>query len=104
MFTKKKPGSGGGKPVKPQYPPNTTIPVNLKAEAKPGDGIYLTWDDIPEATTYWTYRNGQVIAIQPPNYFHDVYVTPGVSYVYEIASIVAEILGNKSAPVTITAQ
>ena len=62
----------------------------------------LTWNSVPDATTYWVYRDKYVPAIIPGTSYSDKSVRPGTTYTYAIAPVVNSTLGPKSASVTVT--
>lgn len=97
MAKGKKPGGGGGGGG------SNTVPqvTGLTATVRFGTEIYLQWNPVAGATTYWIYRNGYVGWVIPGTSFVDLYVSPGVEYTYAIAAVVNSTLGPKSVSVTI---
>ena len=89
---------GGG------YTPISTIPqvTGLSATATGPTSVSLTWNSVPNATSYWIYRNGYVPAIVTSTSYVDRGVSAGTTYTYAVAAVVAENLGPKSALVTVT--
>ena len=67
-----------------------------------GTTVYLTWNSVAGATSYWVYRNNTVIAIMTNTNYTDNYATPGTTYSYAIAPVVNSVLGTKCAAVTVT--
>jgi hypothetical protein len=64
--------------------------------------VNLTWNSVPNAQGYWIYRNGYVPAIVQTTSYTDTEVSGGNTYTYEIAAVVATVLGPKSVSVTVT--
>jgi rhamnogalacturonan lyase-like protein len=91
-------GGGGGV--------DTSIPqvTGLSATVLGPNTVYLTWNSLSGATSYWVYRNNTVIAIMTSTNYTDSYATPGVSYTYTVAPVVNSVLGPQSASVTVTTQ
>lgn len=87
----------------PKHGGNTSVPqvTGVGAVILKANTVYVTWDLTPNATTYWVYRNQQVLAIIPENSYTDNYATPG-TYTYNIAAVVNSVLGPQSVGVTIT--
>ena len=91
-------GTGGGVD-------NTIAAVTgLSASVTGPSTIYLSWNSLSGATSYWIYRNDQVIAIMTATNYTDSYATPGTTYTYAVAPVVNSVLGPKSTSVTVTAQ
>ena len=63
--------------------------------------IKLTWNSVPDATTYWIYRDIYVPAIITGTNYADKSVRPGITYTYAIAPVVKGVLGPKVS-VTVT--
>ena len=61
----------------------------------------LTWNAVPNATTYWIYRNGYVPSIVPYTNWADTVLAPNTTYTYAIAPVVNSVLGPKSDSVTV---
>jgi hypothetical protein len=97
--SKRRPGGGGG-----TGDTNNNIPAvtGLTASATGPTEIRLAWNSVPNATTYWIYRDGYVPAIIPYTNYTDKAVSPGTTYTYAIAAVVNSTLGPKSASVTVT--
>jgi len=89
---------GGGTPP----PTNIPAPTGLTATATM-NGVYLQWTPVPNATTYWIYRDPYVLAIITDSAFTDVSVVKGASYNYAVAAVVNSVLGPRSAIVSVTA-
>jgi hypothetical protein len=83
---------------------DTSIPqvTGLSATVLGPSTVYLTWNALSGATSYWIYRNNTVIAIMTSTNYTDNYVTPGVTYTYTVAPVVNSVLGPQSASVTVT--
>jgi hypothetical protein len=64
--------------------------------------VNLTWNSVPDATTYWIYRDKYVPAIITKTNYADRSVRPGTTYTYSIAPVVNGVLGPKSVAVTVT--
>jgi hypothetical protein len=88
-------GSGGDASV-PQV-------TGLSASALNPTDVYLTWNSVAGATSYWIYRNDYVIAIIQNTNYTDKGVSPG-TYTYSIAAVVNQVLGPKSTSSTVTLQ
>lgn len=92
----------GGKKPKPgtnTIPPVTGLTATILSD---NNSVYLRWDALTNATTYWIYRNNIVLAIIPPTSHTDSVSKPPGIYVYEIAAVVNGMLGPKSAPAQVT--
>ena len=63
--------------------------------------VNLTWNSVPDATTYWIYRDIYVPAIITGTNYADRSVRPGTTYTYSIAPVVKGVLGPKVS-VTVT--
>ena len=96
--SKRRPGGGGGSGV------NNSIPAvtGLTATATGPNSISLSWNSVPNATSYWIYRNSYVPAIVTSTSYTDLGVSAGTTYTYAIAAVVNSTLGPKSASVTVT--
>ena len=90
--------TGGGSGV------NTSIPqpTGLTATAAGPNQVNLTWNSVPNATTYWIYRDSYVPAIVGSTSYADIAVSAGTTYTYAIAAVVNGAVGPKSASVTVT--
>ena len=77
-------------------------PTGLVANASGPTIVNLTWNSVPNATSYWIYRNGYVPAIVTSTSYIDRGVSAGTTYTYAIAAVVNETLGPKSVAVTVT--
>jgi len=64
--------------------------------------VNLTWNSVPNATSYWIYRDIYVPAIITVTNYADRSVSPGTTYTYAIAAVVNGSLGPKSSSVTVT--
>jgi hypothetical protein len=93
-----RPGGGSAGETNNKLPAVT----GLTASATGPTEIKLAWDSVPNATTYWIYRDGYVPAIVPYTNYTDKAVSPGTTYPYAIAAVVNSTLGPKSATVTVT--
>ena len=96
------------KAVKPPKPPHNggggssiPAPTGLTAAATL-NGVYLQWNPVQNATSYWIYRDNYVPAIITNTNYVDTSVIKGVTYVYAIAAVVNQVLGPKSSSVTVT--
>ena len=76
--------------------------TGLSASASGPTSVNLSWNSVPNATTYWIYRDNVVPAIVTTTSFIDRSVSPGTTYTYAIAAVVNSTLGPKSSPVTVT--
>ena len=90
-------GSGGGTVVS-----NIPQPTGLSATASGSTQVDLTWNSVPNATSYWIYRDSYVPAIITVTNYADRAVSPGTTYTYSIAAVVNSTLGPKSSAVTVT--
>jgi hypothetical protein len=87
-------GSSGGDASVPQV-------TGLSATALNPTDVYLTWNSVAGATSYWIYRNNYVIAIIQNTNYTDIGVSSG-TYTYAVAAVVNQVLGTKSTSVTVT--
>ncbi|SRR5258705_13908094 len=89
-------GTGGGSV--------SSIPqvTGLSANASGPTSINLAWNSVPNATTYWIYRDIYVLAIVTNTNFTDGSVSPGTTYTYSVAPVVNSTLGPTSSSVTVT--
>lgn len=96
MAKGKKPGGGGGGG-------SSTIPAPTGFTAVRIDPsrVQLTWDSVPNATTYHIYRDGAIGWIITDTKYIDVYATGQHSY--QVAAVVNSTLGQKSSSVTVPA-
>ena len=90
--------SGGGSGVDYSIPQPTGLAVTVSGPTE----ISLTWNSVPNATSYWIYRNTYVPAIVTTTNYIDRAVSPGTTYTYAIAGVVNSTLGPKSSSVTVT--
>ena len=95
--SRRRPG-GGGSGVDYSIPQPTGLAVTVSGPTE----ISLTWNSVPNATSYWIYRNTYVPAIVTTTNYIDRAVSPGTTYTYAIAAVVNSTLGPKSASVTVT--
>lgn len=86
--------TGGGETSVPQV-------TGLSATATSSTSVSLSWNSVVGATSYWIYRNNNVIAIIQSTSFVDAYASPNTYYTYEIAAVVNSVLGPKSASATV---
>jgi hypothetical protein len=63
--------------------------------------VYLQWNAVVGATTYWIRRDIYVPAIIVDTNYTDGSVSSGTTYTYKIAAVVGGSLGPDSSPVTI---
>jgi hypothetical protein len=91
-------GGGGGGGSTSGIPQVTGLSVYVSGPTEAN----LTWNSVPNATTYWIYRDTYVPAIVTSTYYNDRSLSPGTTYTYAIAAVVNSQLGPKSAPVTVT--
>jgi len=96
--SRRRPGGGGGTGETSGIPQ----PTGLSAIASGPTAVNLTWNSVPNATTYWIYRDNYVPAIVTSTNFVDRSVSPGTTYTYAIAAVVNSTLGPKSTSVTVT--
>lgn len=99
----------GRKPPKPGTGGTNTIPqvTGLTASLTPDNKVFLQWNPVTNATTYWIRRidpngNEYVPAIITFTSYTDPSVLPSTTYTYSIAAVVGGQLGPRSSPVTIT--
>jgi hypothetical protein len=97
--SRRRPGGGGSTGETGNNIPAVT---GLTATATGPTEIKLSWNSVPNATTYWIYRDGYVPAIVPATSYTDGAVSPGTTHTYAIAAVVNSTLGPKSASVTVT--
>ena len=90
--------TGGGSGVDNNIPQVT----GLSATASGPTQVNLTWNSVPNATSYWIYRDIYVPAIITVTNYADRSVSPGTTYTYSIAPVVKGVLGPKSVAVTVT--
>jgi len=90
--------TGGGSGVDNSIPQVT----GLSATASGPTQVNLTWNSVPNATSYWIYRDIYVPAIITVTNYADRSVSPGTTYTYAIAAVVNGSLGPKSSSVTVT--
>ena len=76
--------------------------TGLAVKASGPTQVNLTWNSVPDATTYWIYRDIYVPAIITGTKYADKSVRPGTTYTYAIAPVVNSVLGPKSVAVTVT--
>ena len=94
--TRHRPGGGSG--VSSSIPPVTGLSVSVSGPNQ----VNLTWTSVPNATSYWIYRNSYVPAIVTTTNYTDNAVSSGTTYTYAIAAVINSTLGPKSASVTVT--
>lgn len=99
----------GRKPPKPGTNPPNTIPqvTGLSASLTPDNKVFLQWNPLAGATTYWIRRTDPsgityVPAIIQNTSYTDPSVQPNSTYIFKIAAVVGGQLGPDSASVTIT--
>jgi len=96
--------------IKPELPPGRGSEVDSRITKVTGlvvkvsgpTEINLTWNSVPNVTTYWIYRDDYVPAIVAATNYADTAVNPRTTYTYAIAPVVNGALGPKSASVTVT--
>ena len=76
--------------------------TGLSANASGSTQVNLTWNSVPNATSYWIYRDNYVPAIVTSTNYSDGAVSPGTTYTYAVAAVVNSTLGPKSVSVTVT--
>ena len=98
--SKRRPGGGGGT----GETPGTGIPqvTGVTATASSATSVSLSWNSVPNATSYWIYRGAYVPAIVTITSYVDRLVSPGTTYNYAVAAVVNSTLGPKSSWVTVT--
>ena len=96
--SKRRPQGGGGTGETSSIPQVT----GLSATAAGPTQVNLTWNSVPNATSYWIYRDIYVPAIIQSTSYADKSVSPGTTYSYAIAAVVNGSLGPKSSWVTVT--
>lgn len=94
--SKRRPGGGSGE--------TSGIPqvTGLSANASGPTEINLKWNRLPNATSYWIYRDNYVPAIVTTTNYADRSVSTATTYTYAIAAVVNNTLGPKSSSVTVT--
>ena len=75
-------------------------PTGLSASAT-GASVYLSWNSVANATSYWVYRNNTMIAIVTSTNYTDNYPLSGTN-TYAVASVINSTLGQKSGSVSVT--
>lgn len=98
MAKGKKPGGGGstgggGSNTVP-------APTGLTATNTPL-GVYLQWNPVTNAQAYWVYINGGVSAIVTVTNYTASYLKSGITNTIQVAAVVNNVLGQKSASVTV---
>ena len=96
--SRKRPGGGGGTGETSGIQQVTGLTANASGPTQ----VNLTWNSVPNATSYWIYRDSYVPAIVTTTSFADRSVSPGTTYTYSIAAVVNSTLGPKSSSVTVT--
>jgi rhamnogalacturonan lyase-like protein len=86
-------GSGGDTSI--------PAPTGLSATVTGATNVYLSWNSVTNATSYWVYRNNTMIAIVTSTNYTDNYALSGTS-TYAVAAVVNSVLGQKSGSVTVT--
>lgn len=76
--------------------------TGLSVTASGPTTVNLSWNSVPNATTYWIHRDDYVPAIISGTKYSDDLVKGGTTYTYAITAVVNGVLGTKSDPVTIT--
>ena len=76
--------------------------TGLSATVQGPNQVYLSWNSVPNATSYRVYRDIYVPAIVSSTNYTDRSVSSGNTYTYSIAAIVNSTLGPKSSSVTVT--
>ena len=75
-------------PEQPEEPTIPEAPTNLVATATGQTTISLTWDAVPNATSYNVYSNGNVVV---SGFAQTTYIvknlTPGIQYCYEVKAV-----------------
>lgn len=75
-------------PGQPEEPTIPEAPTNLVATATGQTAISLTWDAVPNATSYNVYSNGNVVV---SGFAQTTYIvknlTPGIQYCYEVKAV-----------------
>ena len=96
--SRKRPGGGGGTGESSGIQQVTGLSANASGPTQ----VNLTWNSVPNATTYWIDRDTYVPAIVTSTNYADRSVSPGTTYTYAIAAVVNSVLGPKSASITVT--
>ena len=91
--------SGGGGSAKSSGIPQVT---GLSANPSGPTEISLKWNSVPNATSYWIFRDNYVPAIVTSTSYADRSVNPGTTYTYAIAAVVNSTRGPKSSSLTVT--
>ena len=101
MAKGKKPPHGGGGGGSNTIP----APTGLIASLTPENRVYIQWNPVVGASSYWIRRSVDgveyVPAIIQSTSYTDGSVSSGTTYVYKIAAVVNSVLGPDSSPVTI---
>lgn len=70
-----------------------SVPVNISAKTISSNQIYLTWDSVNTATSYYIYRAtsfsgtySYVTEVSTP-YYSDTYLPPGITYYYKVQAV-----------------
>jgi len=90
--------TGGGSGIDNSIPQPTGFTVSVSGSTQ----VNLSWNSVPNATSYWIYRDTYVPAIVTSTNYADRSVSPGTTYTYAIAAVVNSVLGPKSASITVT--
>ena len=93
-----------------QVAPVSTVPpttTGLTAVAVGPQQVDLSWDAVPDATTYWIYRDTYVPWIVPTTTYSDhgnlaAPLVPGTTYTYRIAAVINSVLRQQSEPAVVT--
>ncbi len=94
--SKRRPGGGSGDTS------SISQVTGLSANASGPTEISLKWNRVPNATSYWIYRDKYVPAIIQNTNYADKSVSPGTTYTYAIAAVVNGTRGPKSSSVKVT--
>lgn len=91
----------GGKPPKGgtlSIPAPTGVSATLMAD----NNVYVSWNPVTNATSYWVYRDGIVLSIIQATNFTDMYAGTHITHTYNIAAVVNSTLGPQSSGAQIT--
>jgi len=91
MAKAKKPPTGGGGSI--------PAPTGLTATRIDVSRVQITYNSVPNATSYWIYRDGSVAWIITDTAYVDIYATG--QHTYAVAAVVNEVRGTISNPVTV---
>lgn len=72
-------------------------PTNFSSAGTSSNSVRLSWDSVPGATSYKLWRNGSLLHEGDELAFTDNTVTPGSTYLYEVAALDSTRVSEKSS-------